>query len=509
MSVVSQGMVNAAALRASTPVHPSSISLLKSSNDLIIAGYASVEMVDKQGDLITRGALRDAFGKFMKADGFRNVQLAHSNIQVGSVIPSYTDSDGRLWKSGVDDAGMFVVIKLRDDIEKAREVANEIRKGNLTGFSIGGQAFKRINKSDAKHGNYTEISKLELHEVTICEKGINPEASFRILKEDTTMTNEVDALGELASVIDRLSKQLDDMDKEDEQKGMMDKKPDFLDMDKDGDKKEPLEDALEDRDEDEDEDDDMDRPKKKPMEELKLAEDDKMADKDDKKDEEKKDKMYKDDMEKSEYSDVITSEYLDWMENTLKSAGVDTSAARAHFDGINKANLGSTPEQIGDGADYFAGQVKGRATENGSPSTNAISRAGLGGGGGEVAKSYLSPDNVSPSEIEEAYEVFKAAALEQQFKNNLNDVFSERLQKELTTEAQTRAAAEFDARGPLATIEKAISQLSDRIDNLSVSAPAAEIRKASDNSSVAIPTTEELANMSWDEVHSLAGSVWN
>ena len=213
-------------------------------------------------------------------------------------------------------------------------------------------------------------------------------------------------------------------------------------------------------------------------------------------------------MEKSEYSDVITSEYLDWMENTLKSAGVDTGAARAHFDDVSKANLGSTPEQIGDGADYFAGQVKGRATEGGSPSTNAISRAGLGGGG-DVAKSYLNPNNVSPTEIEEAYEVFKAAAMEQQFKNNLNDVFSERLQKELTSEAQTRAAAEFDARGPLATIEKAISQLSDRIDNMSVSAPAAEIRKASDNSSVAIPSTEELANMSWDEVHNLAGSVWN
>ena len=213
-------------------------------------------------------------------------------------------------------------------------------------------------------------------------------------------------------------------------------------------------------------------------------------------------------MEKSEYSDVITSEYLDWMENTLKSAGVDTGAARAHFDGISKANLGSTPEQIGDGADYFGGQVKGRATENGSPSTNAISRAGLGGGGGEVAKAYLNPDNVSPTEIEEAYEVFKAAALEQQFKNNLNDVFSERLQKELTTEAQARAAAEFDARAPLANIEKAISQLSERIDNIG-SSTTAEIRKSTNHSTVEIPSTEDLANMSWDEVHNLAGSVWN
>lgn len=181
-------MSAAVALRTSPVNHGGSISIVKADNDLVIAGYASVEMVDKQGDLITRGALKDAFGNFMKADGFRNVQLAHSNIQVGSVIPEYTDSDGRVWKSGVDDAGMFVVIQLRDDIEKAREVANEVRKGNLRGFSIGGQAFKRVNKHDAKHGNYTEISKLELHEVTICEKGINPEATFRILKEDTEMS---------------------------------------------------------------------------------------------------------------------------------------------------------------------------------------------------------------------------------------------------------------------------------------------------------------------------------
>ena len=108
----------------------------------------------------------------MQNPSYRNVQLAHSNIQVGDVVPNYTDSEGRLWKSEVDDVGMFVVIKLRDDIEKAKEVAAEIRKGALRGFSIGGQAFKRVRKSDRKHGDYQEISKLELHEITICEIGL-------------------------------------------------------------------------------------------------------------------------------------------------------------------------------------------------------------------------------------------------------------------------------------------------------------------------------------------------
>ena len=48
-------------------------------------------------------------------------------------------------------------------------------------------------------GDYQEISKMELHEVTICEKGINPEAQFRILKEDTNMTDENSDLTEIMS----------------------------------------------------------------------------------------------------------------------------------------------------------------------------------------------------------------------------------------------------------------------------------------------------------------------
>jgi HK97 family phage prohead protease len=451
-----------AALRTSAVNHGGSISILKASDDLVIAGYASVEMVDKQGDLITRSALRDAFDGFMKADGFRNVQLAHSNIQVGEVIPSYVDSDGRVWKSGVDDAGMFVVIQLRDDIEKAREVASEIRKGALRGFSIGGQAFKRMRKSDASHGDYTEISKLELHEVTICEKGINPEATFRILKEDTTM-NEDNVLNDLSGVLDRLNGRLDAMEKGEMPPGlkehMADKKDDKPESDKDEGKE--------------------------------MAEED------------KKEGMY---AKSDGYSDVITSEYLSWMENTLKSQGVDTMAARAHFDDISKANLGSTPEAIGDGAEYFAGQVKGRAQEGGSPSTNAVGKLNSGGSG-EVSKGYLAPADVSASDLEAAYAVYKAAAIEEQFKGNLGTVFADRLAKEMNAEAEARAAASFDARTPLANIEKALTDLSARIDNIgSTAAEAPTFRKSV--TAVEVPSTQDLANMDWDEVHRLAGSVF-
>lgn len=445
------------------------LSLLKSDRDLVIAGYASVEMVDKQGDLITTGALKGAFDGFMKADGFRNVQLAHSNIQVGSVIPEYTDSSGRLWKSGVDDAGLFVVIQVRDDIEKAREVANEIRKGALRGFSIGGQAFKRMKKADQKHGDYTEISKLELHEVTICEKGINPEATFRILKEDTTMTENTDmnTMSELSSVLDRINTRLDVMEKGEDDKKM----PAFLQG----------------KDKDDDEDDDKGKE---------------MAD------DKKEEKMYGSDEQKSEFSDVITQDYLHWMENTLKSGGVDINGARSHFDALEKAQLGGFDNTSSvDGATYFAGQSKGRVQEGGNPSTGAIGKLNSGSKA-DVAKGYLSPEDLSAAQLEEAYSAYKAASIEKQLKGTLSEVFADRLAKEQRDEAHSRQAQAFDARAPLANIEKAVSALSERIDSLGSGSVGTSIQKSA-VSNVNIPSTVDMGNMSWDEVHSLAGSIFN
>ena len=117
--------------------------ILKSQDDLIIAGYASIEMVDKQNDLITLKALEEAVEKFMDKNEYRNVMTNHSNVQVGEVVNKYRDSKGQIYKTQVDDVGFFVVIKLRDDIEKAKEVSRDIRQGTLRSFSIGGQALEK------------------------------------------------------------------------------------------------------------------------------------------------------------------------------------------------------------------------------------------------------------------------------------------------------------------------------------------------------------------------------
>jgi len=437
------------------------ISILKGANDLIVAGYASVEVVDKQGDVITKEALKDAFSKFMENPSYRNVQLAHSNIQIGDVVPNYTDSEGRLWKSEVDDVGMFVVVQLRNDIEKAKEVSAEIRKGALRGFSIGGQAFKRVRKSDPKRGDYQEISKLELHEITICEKGINPEATFSILKEDTEVTkmttenNDEDMTKQMSDVLSRLETRLDDMEKG--------KKPAFLEG------------------KDEDEKDD-----KKKDEDTETAE-----------------------VTKTEYSDIITSDYLNWMEDTLKSGGVDTLAARAHFDDLEKANLGSTPEEMSANDLQRTGQVRGRVQEGGKPSTGALGKTT--GSGGKVEKSdFIDPRNLNDSDVEAAYEVYKAAALEEEFRGSLEKQFSNRYSHERNAEVTHYEAQQFDARAPLSEIAKSIEALSERIDNIGTPAETGEDIQKSEGGEVdvVVPSTEDLAKMSWDEVHHLASKAF-
>jgi HK97 family phage prohead protease len=199
--------------------------ILKSNDDLMIGGYASIEIVDKQNDLITIKALNEAVKKFMEQKSFRNVMTNHSNVQVGEVVDSYRDKTGRLWKTEVDDVGFFVVIKLRDDIEKAKEINRGIRKGSLRSFSIGGQALQKVKKSNSELGQYNEISKLELHEVTICEKGINPEAKFDILKQDKTTGDKMtEKLEKALEELDTLLKEVNSLRKEEDKEMMMDEK---------------------------------------------------------------------------------------------------------------------------------------------------------------------------------------------------------------------------------------------------------------------------------------------
>jgi len=387
--------------------------ILKSNDDLMIGGYASIEIVDEQNDLITLKALQESVKKFMEDSKFRNVMTNHSNVQVGEVVDSYRDKTGKLWKSEVDDVGFFVVIKLRDDIEKAKEVGRNIRKGSLRSFSIGGQALQKVKKSHNELGEYNEISKLELHEVTICEKGINPEAKFDILKQDIGSEKMSEKLEKALSELDTLLEEVNMLRKEeemadDEQMMMPDEEKGNYEM---------------------------------------ADDEEEMADEE----------------EMGEYQDDEAKAYL----RTLDGAG----------------------NQIGEPADRIV-------INNGKPTSSDM----------PVVKAFNNNEfdslDLSNSNIEKAYAAFREEQLEALAYDNLRKSFESRFASERANRENVLAKSQYDAASEISSLKEEFTQL-----RKSLTAEKDSIIKAQQESTITLPSMNDLAEMEWSDIHKMVNNI--
>ena len=148
---------------------------------LVVGGPASVVMIDKEGHLITAKALEKAFAKFMKNIRTRNMNIFHSDVQAGWVLPAYISKTGQVFKSGVNKHGLWIVAEVRDDTRVAQRMSEEILKGSIRSFSIAGSA---IQTKYVQNGSmsFMRVDELELQEITFCEAGVNSGATFQILK---------------------------------------------------------------------------------------------------------------------------------------------------------------------------------------------------------------------------------------------------------------------------------------------------------------------------------------
>ena len=154
---------------------------------LVVGGPASVEMVDSEGHLITSDALSEAFDRFMENIRLQNIQLFHSDVQIGWPLKAYISPNGEVFKSGVDDKGLWLISELRDDISIAKRTADEIHKGNIQSYSIAGNATETKHVTNGIQ-TFMQVDKMDLVEVTLCEKGVNQGAFFNILKSEDAAT---------------------------------------------------------------------------------------------------------------------------------------------------------------------------------------------------------------------------------------------------------------------------------------------------------------------------------
>tara|TARA_Y100001973_G_scaffold105449_1_gene178645 strand:+ start:425 stop:1876 length:1452 start_codon:yes stop_codon:yes gene_type:complete len=160
-------------------------------DSLVVGGPASIELVDREGHLITTDALGKAFTKYMANFRTRNAMVLHSDVQVGWALPAYISKGGQIFKSGVDGKGLFFITELRNDTKIAKKVAEQINSGKLKSYSIAGSALKTQTIQKGLQ-DVMQVDELELAEVTVCEKGVNQAASFDIIKAEGATSSCID-----------------------------------------------------------------------------------------------------------------------------------------------------------------------------------------------------------------------------------------------------------------------------------------------------------------------------
>ena len=147
-------------------------------NRRVVGGYASVVMVDREGHKITKEALIDATARFMSELYYRPINVFHSDVTVGRILPKWTNpKTGEVITTHVDEIGWYIVAEIRDDVEIADKVWEEVERGNLRSFSIAGSS--KSKTEDYENGrSVTLITKLEIYECTICAEPVCPMAKF-------------------------------------------------------------------------------------------------------------------------------------------------------------------------------------------------------------------------------------------------------------------------------------------------------------------------------------------
>ena len=148
----------------------------------MVSGFATLDNIDKQGDLVDTQASLDAFSRFRG-----NIREMHQPIAVGKVV-SFKQQDFYDAKTKKNYSGVFVDVYVS---RGAQDTWEKVLDGTLSGFSIGGN----INKSDTvmNHDDYDGavrfIKEYDLVELSLVDNPANQLANvFSIQKSDKGFT---------------------------------------------------------------------------------------------------------------------------------------------------------------------------------------------------------------------------------------------------------------------------------------------------------------------------------
>jgi hypothetical protein len=158
----------------------------------IVSGFASLDNVDKQDDIVTAEASMDAFAKFRG-----NIREMHQPLAVGKMVSfkadKYFDPESKKFYNGV-----FVSAYVS---KGAQDTWEKVLDGTLTGFSIGGRMNKWDEGFDEKSDKAIRIIKqYDLVELSLVDSPANQFANIvsvekvdgvNVIKGDETVLENV------------------------------------------------------------------------------------------------------------------------------------------------------------------------------------------------------------------------------------------------------------------------------------------------------------------------------
>ena len=158
----------------------------------IVSGFASLDNIDKQDDIVTAEASMDAFAKFRG-----NIREMHQPLAVGKMVDfkaeKYFDPDSKKFYNGV-----FVSAYVS---KGAQDTWEKVLDGTLAGFSIGGRMNKWDDGFDEKSDKVIRIIKqYDLVELSLVDSPANQFANIvsvekvdgvDIFKGDSTVLENV------------------------------------------------------------------------------------------------------------------------------------------------------------------------------------------------------------------------------------------------------------------------------------------------------------------------------
>lgn len=172
-------------------------------------GYASVfDNIDSYGDVIRKGAFLESIAEYgVKGSGipcYWSHQMSNPLMCIGETV-----------EAREDERGLFVKVQLDLDTEMGAQVHRLIKSGRVNQMSFAYDIEDYAFAHDDELGEYFELRKLKIHEVSVVQVGANQETELLDVKDrlarmkDVPATGE-DALRQAAGLIDGVLKALAD-----------------------------------------------------------------------------------------------------------------------------------------------------------------------------------------------------------------------------------------------------------------------------------------------------------